>query len=184
MDRDSGLSAAAVVNTYGEEELARILFEYGEERFSRRIAAAIVRERQRGAIESTGRLARIIKDAIPAASRRDGPHPAKRSFQAIRIEVNDELGALRRGLEAGVDMLKSGGVIAVITFHSLEEKIVKQTFAELARGCICPKDFPVCVCGRKARVELIGRKGTAPSQRELEENPRARSARLRAARKL
>jgi len=181
MSRDGGLTAYDVVNGYTAEEIERILRQYGEERFSASIARAIEKARGRAPVRTTFELSDIIKSAVPAPARRQGPHPAKRSFQAIRIEVNDELGALRQALDDCSSLLKPGGRICVITFHSLEDRLVKQTFADLARGCICPKEFPVCVCGRKPLLKITDKKGTEPSPAEREENPRARSARLRTA---
>lgn len=183
MDTSSALTAYDIVNGWKEEELAKILFEYGEEKFSRRIAARIVKERESEPIRTTIRLAEVIKEAIPAAARRTGPHPAKRSFQAIRIAVNDELGALRSALEQAVECLAPGGRIAVITFHSLEDRICKQTFAKETNRCTCPPDLPVCACGRKPLLKLVHRKPVLPSDQELLDNPRARSAKLRIAEK-
>ena len=184
MDKRRALSAYEVVNTYPEAELKRILFEYGEERYSASIAAAIVRERQKKPIETTLALSDLIRAAMPAHAREGGHHPAKRSFQAIRIEVNGELDVIAPAIRDAVARLKPGGRIAIITFHSLEDRIVKQTFASLAEGCICPKDFPICVCGHKPTVKVITRKPILPSRQELEENPRSRSAKLRVAEKL
>ena len=184
MDDRASVSAYDVVNTYDEERLKRILFEYGEERFSPAIAAAIVRERQKKPIESTLELSNIIKYAIPPKAREGGHHPAKRSFQAIRIEVNGELDVIEPAIRDAARLLKPGGRIAIITFHSLEDRIVKQTFASLATGCTCPKEFPVCVCNNKPVLKVITRKPILPSARELEENPRSRSAKLRIAEKL
>jgi 16S rRNA (cytosine1402-N4)-methyltransferase len=179
-----GETAADLVNGYSEEELKNIIWKYGEERFSGRIASAIVRTREKGRIETTLQLAEIIKNAIPAAARREGPHPAKRTFQAIRIAVNDELGSLERLLADLPGLLNTGGRAAIITFHSLEDRIVKSAFSEMSKGCICPPSFPVCVCGKTPIVKVIGRKGVLPSKHEIEENPRSRSARLRIAEKL
>jgi 16S rRNA (cytosine1402-N4)-methyltransferase len=184
MDDRGGRTAYDVVNTYSEADLRRILFSYGEERFAGRIAARIVAARAEHPIETTGELSGIIKAAIPAAARDGGHHPAKRSFQAIRIEVNGELDVIRPALEAAVNLLNPGGRMAVITFHSLEDRIVKETFAEMARGCICPPDLPVCVCGRKPLVRPVSRKPILPTAEELNDNPRARSAKLRVAEKL
>lgn len=184
MDRGARLTARDIVNGWSEEELARILFEYGEEKFSRRIARAIVEARSREPIETTGRLAELVKEAIPAAVRRSGPHPAKRSFQALRIAVNDELGAFEDALAQAIRCLAPGGRVAVITFHSLEDRICKQMFAKFVETCTCPPDFPMCVCGKKAIVRLVHRKPATPSDEEIEANPRARSAKLRAAEKL
>lgn len=184
MDRRKSLSAYNVVNEYSADRLRRILYDYGEERFAPRIAAAIVAQRQKAHIETTGQLVDIIKSAIPAAARDGGHHPAKRSFQAIRIEVNGELDVIEPALRAAVSRLNPGGRAAVITFHSLEDRIVKQTFASLASGCTCPKDFPVCVCGKRPTVRLVGGKPIQPGKQELEQNPRSRSAKLRVAQKI
>ena len=184
MDKRNSLDARTVVNEYSEQELKRILFEYGEERFSPAIASAIVREREVEPIENTARLADIIKRAIPSFAKEGGHHPAKRSFQAIRIEVNRELDVIEPAIRAAEKLMKKGGRIAVITFHSLEDRIVKQTFASLASGCTCPRDFPVCVCGKKSSVKTVNKKPILPSKKELDENPRSRSAKLRVAEKL
>lgn len=184
MDLRNPLSAYEVVNEYSEERIKRILFEYGEERFSGRIASAILKAREQAPIRTTGELVRIVKSSIPAAARDGGHHPAKRTFQALRIEVNAELDVIEPAIRAAVSMLKPGGRIAIITFHSLEDRIVKQTFADLASGCTCPKDFPVCVCGKRSQVKVITRKPVLPSREELEENPRSRSAKLRVAEKI
>ena len=184
MDTRNSLTAKRVVNEYSEQELKKILFEYGEERFSPAIAAAIVREREKAPIETTLQLSDIIKNAIPPFAREGGHHPAKRSFQAIRIEVNRELDVIEPAIRAAEKLMIRGGRIAVITFHSLEDRIVKQTFADLASGCTCPRSFPVCVCGKKPSVKLVNKKPILPSDRELEENPRSRSAKLRIAEKI
>ena len=184
MDRRGSLTAFDVVNTYSEQELKRILFTYGEERFSARIAARIVSAREKAPIRTTGELADLIKGAIPTAAREGGHHPAKRSFQAIRIEVNRELDVIVPAIETAAKRLRSGGRIAIITFHSLEDRIVKQTFANLASGCTCPRDLPVCVCGKKPTLRLVSKKPILPSAEELEENPRSRSAKLRVAEKI
>ena len=168
-----------MVNQWSQEELRRILSQYGEERYAPSIAAAIVRRRQDKPIETTLELVEIIKSAMPPAALREKQHPAKRSFQAIRIAVNGELDALPPMLRAAVDGLNPGGRLAVITFHSLEDRIVKRTLAELARGCVCPPEFPVCVCGGKAKAKLITRKPIEADTQELEENRRSRSAHLR-----
>ena len=181
MDATASLSAAEVVNTWSEEELRRILFEYGEERYAPRIARAIVRQREDGPISSTLQLVDIIKGAMPSAALREKQHPAKRSFQAIRIAVNGELDELPPMLEAAAHCLRPGGRLAIITFHSLEDRIVKQTLRQLATGCTCPPEFPVCVCGKKPKMNLINRKPIVASHQELEENPRSRSAKLRVA---
>lgn len=184
MDNRNSLSAKEVVNLYSEDRLRQILWQYGEERFSSRIASAIVRARESAPIETTGELVAIIKSAIPAAAREGGHHPAKRSFQAIRIEVNAELDAIEPAIRSAAARLAVGGRIAVITFHSLEDRIVKQTFADLSSGCTCPPDFPVCVCGKKPVLRLVNRKPITASEEELAVNPRARSAKLRIAEKL
>ena len=184
MDNRCSLSAYEVVNSYSEQELKRILYDYGEERFAPAIASAIVKRRESRPIETTAELSDIIKYAIPPAAREGGHHPAKRSFQAIRIEVNRELDVIEPAIRGAVEMLRSGGRIAIITFHSLEDRIVKQAFASLASGCTCPKDFPICVCGNKPKVRLVNRKPILPSKAELEENPRSRSAKLRVAEKI
>lgn len=179
MDQESELDAYQVVNTYDEARLADIIFRYGEERYSRRVAAAIVRERKIHPIETTTQLAEVIKQAFPAAARYGDKHPAKRTFQAIRIEVNGELDGLEAALKSFVSHLKPGGRLAVITFHSLEDRIVKNTFGELAKGCVCPKDFPVCVCGRKPEIALVNRKPMVAGKAEQNHNKRAHSAKLR-----
>lgn len=184
MDNRNPLTAKDVVNLYPEEELRRILWQYGEERFSSRIASAIVRARESAPIETTGELVSIIKSAIPAAAREGGHHPAKRSFQALRIEVNAELDVIEPTIRTAAARLVKGGRIAIITFHSLEDRLVKQTFADLASGCTCPPDFPVCVCGKKPILKLVNRKPITASAEELATNPRSRSAKLRIAEKL
>lgn len=180
MDRRSTKSAYTVVNEYSEEELKRILFAYGEEKFAPRIAACIVAARADKPIRTTGELVDLIRAAIPVRAR-DDQHPAKRSFQAIRIEVNAELDVIAPAIESAAKLLRPGGRIAIITFHSLEDRIVKQTYTRLATGCTCPRDFPVCVCGHKPTLALTHRKPILPSAQELEENPRSRSAKLRIA---
>jgi len=182
MDRTAPLTAREVVNAWSFEELRRILYDYGEERYAPAIARAVVRARERRPIETTLELVDVIKSAMPPAALREKQHPAKRSFQAIRIAVNGELDALPPMLRAAVDKLRPGGRLAVITFHSLEDRIVKRTLKELAQGCTCPPDFPVCVCGKKPLVRLG--KPVTPTAAETAENPRARSARLRTAEKL
>lgn len=184
MDRSEGLTAADVVNTWSQEELRRILFQYGEERYAPLIAAAIVRHREERPIETTLELVDIIKEAMPARALKEKQHPAKRSFQAIRIAVNDELSSVDRMIQGAVPRLNKSGRLAVITFHSLEDRIVKTGFGAFAKGCICPPDFPVCVCGRTPDIKLVNKKPILPSQQEIEENPRARSAKLRVAEKL
>lgn len=184
MNRENPLSAYNVVNEYEEEELFRIIKDYGEEKFAKRIARFIVENRQKKPIETTLELVEIIKAAIPAKARREGPHPAKRTFQAIRIEVNSELSILNKTIEDAVNRLNKGGRVAIITFHSLEDRIVKLKFKELATACTCPKEFPICVCGGKAKVKVISRKAIEPSKEEVLENPRSRSAKLRVIEKL
>ena len=184
MDRSAPLSAHEVVNSYSESDLKRIIYDYGEERFAPRIAAAICNARAEKNIETTHELSDIIKGAIPAAARKDGPHPAKRTFQAIRIEVNGELDSIKPLIDTAANSLVSGGRIAVISFHSLEDRIVKQSFKAHTVGCTCPKDFPICVCGKKPLVKEISKKPILPSEKELADNPRSRSAKLRVAEKL
>ena len=183
MDESAPLTARMLVNTASYEELRRILYEYGEERFAPQIAKAICAARERKPVETTLELAELIRGAMPAKALREKQHPAKRSFQAIRIAVNDELGELEPMLDAAEAHLKPGGRLAVITFHSLEDRIVKQKFKDLATGCICPPEFPVCVCGRKPKMRLVTRKPIVSGDEELAENPRARSAKLRVAEK-
>ena len=183
MNPENELSAFIVVNQYSEQRLHEIIAGYGEERWAKRIAQFIVQARTLRPLETTAALMDVIKKAIPAAARRDGPHPAKRTFQAIRIEVNAELTILRNAFMAAVDRLAVGGRICIITFHSLEDRIAKQTLQELAKGCICPPQFPVCVCQNKPRVKILG-KPVTPSPDELAENPRSRSAKLRVAQKV
>ena len=184
MNRENDFSAYNVVNEYSEEDLYRIIRDYGEEKFAKRIASFIVENRQEKNIETTLELVEIIKNAIPAKARREGPHPAKRTFQAIRIEVNSELSILNKTIEDGVKKLNKGGRMAIITFHSLEDRIVKNKFRDLAASCRCPKEFPVCVCGEKAKVKIISRKAIEPTKEEVEVNPRSRSAKLRVIEKL
>ncbi len=184
MDTNAPLSAYEVVNEYSEDTLRRIFFEYGEERFSSRIASSIVKHRTIKPIETTGELSDIIKSAIPSQNRIDGPHPAKRTFQAIRIEVNGELDAIKPLIKAAANGLVSGGRIAIISFHSLEDRIVKQEYKNLTSGCTCPRDFPVCICGNKPILKEISKKPILPSQDELTNNPRSRSAKLRIAEKI
>lgn len=184
MDKDDALTAGAVVNTWPQGELRRILYDYGEERYAPQIAAAICRAREKAPVETTLELVDIIRSAMPAQALREKQHPAKRSFQAIRIAVNDELGAVSRMMQAAVGRLNPGGRLAVITFHSLEDRIVKSEMQQAARGCTCPPEFPVCVCGKKPLVKLVTRKPIVSGPAELEDNPRARSAKLRVAEKL
>ena len=181
MDASAPLTAREVVNSWSYEELRRILFDFGEERYAPAIARAICRRREERPIETTLELVEVIKSAMPPAALREKQHPAKRSFQAIRIAVNGELDALEPMLEAGADALVPGGRLAVITFHSLEDRIVKRTLQRLATGCTCPKEFPVCVCGKKPKLRLVNRKPIVSTAEELAENPRARSAKLRVA---
>ena len=183
MDRSEALTAHTVVNEWSQEELRRILWQYGEERYAPQIAAAIVRRRAEAPIATTQELVDVIRSAMPAQALREKQHPAKRSFQAIRIAVNDELAAVDRMLHAAVPRLAPGGRLCVISFHSLEDRIVKNALAELAKGCTCPPDFPVCVCGKTPQVRLTPRKPILPTAEEIEENPRARSAKLRVAEK-
>jgi len=184
MDTSAPLTAQSVVNGWSQEELRRIFYQYGEERHAPSIAAAIVRERKQGPIETTLQLVNIIKSAMPGAALREKQHPAKRVFQAIRIAVNDELSAVADMIESAIPRLNKGGRIAVISFHSLEDRIVKTGYAVFAKGCTCPPDFPVCVCGKKPQIRLVNRKPIISGERELAENPRARSAKLRIAEKL
>ncbi|MBQ9599963.1 MAG: 16S rRNA (cytosine(1402)-N(4))-methyltransferase RsmH [Clostridia bacterium] len=184
MNARGGKTASDVVNTYSVEELTRIFYEYGEERWSKRVAEFIAERRGERPVETTFELVDIIKAAIPQRARSEGGHPAKRIFQAIRIEVNDELEVLKKAIADFTDCLNKGGRLAIITFHSLEDRIVKQAFADKARGCICPKEFPVCVCGRKPEIKIISRKPVLPSKEETERNPRSKSAKLRVAEKL
>ena len=179
MDQRKALTAREVVNSYSEQDLYRIIRDYGEDRFAKNIAKHIVRERQIQSIETTGELIHIIKAAIPAKVRATGGHPAKRTFQAIRIEVNQELSVLMNSLDMIIDLLNDGGRFCVITFHSLEDRIVKDAFRKAENPCICPPDFPVCVCGRKPKGKVITRKPILPSVRETEDNPRSKSAKLR-----
>lgn len=184
MSQDDDFTAYDVVNDYDRGELTRIIGKYGEERWAQRIADFIVRGRQDKPIETTFELVELIKQAIPAAARRTGPHPAKRTFQAIRIEVNDELSQLERAVEEFCEILAPKGRLCIITFHSLEDRIVKEIFNRRANPCTCPKEFPVCVCGKKADIKKITGKPAVPSKQETEENPRSRSAKLRVAEKI
>ena len=184
MNSEDTLDARQIVNGWSYEELKRILYDYGEERYAPRIAAAICKRREEAPIETTLELVDIIRGAMPAAALREKQHPAKRSFQAIRIAVNDELGSVERVMKRAVPCLNPGGRLAVITFHSLEDRIVKNAMAEAAKGCICPREFPVCVCGRKPQVKIITRKPITSTEEELAVNPRARSAKLRVCEKL
>ena len=184
MNNEDALTAATVVNTWPYEELKRILFEYGEERYAPKIASAICSRREQKPIETTLELVDVIRGAMPAAALREKQHPAKRSFQAIRIAVNDELNSVAKVMEDAIPKLNKGGRLAVITFHSLEDRIVKNAMANAAKGCTCPPNFPVCVCGKKPQVKLITRKPIVSGDEELERNPRARSAKLRICEKL
>ncbi len=184
MNPKDPISAYHVVNEYSEDKLVKILFEYGEEHFAKRIASAIGKARAVSPIQTTTELAELIRGAIPAQARAEGHHPAKRSFQAIRIEVNHELDAIRPALLGAIDALLPGGRVSVISFHSLEDRLVKTAFAEAATGCTCPKDFPVCVCGGKPKVKILTKKPLLPSKEEEELNPRARSAKLRGVEKI
>lgn len=184
MDTSGGKTAYDVVNSYSRDELAEIFFAYGEEKWSRRIAEFIVRARSEKQVETTFELVDIIKAAIPKKARLDGGHPAKRVFQAIRIEVNNELNMLEDAVKDFVSCLKSGGRLAIITFHSLEDRIVKKAYKDLAQGCTCPKEFPVCVCGKVPEIKIISKKPVLPSENELGENSRAKSAKLRVAEKI
>ena len=184
MDPEQGLDAREVVNTWDETRLARLFRSYGEERFASQIARGIVRRRKRAPLETTFDLVDVIKGAVPAATQFGRGHPAKRVFQAIRIAVNDELGALDRGLPAAWELLRPGGRLAAISFHSLEDRRVKRFLADRARGCVCPPEFPICVCGRTPEAELLTGRAVAPTQGEIAANPRAASGKLRVARKL
>ena len=184
MNNEDSLSAYEVVNTWSFEELKKILYEYGEERYAPRIASAICAKREEKPIETTLELVDIIRSAMPAAALREKQHPAKRSFQAIRIAVNDELNSVAKVMEDAIPKLNPGGRLAVITFHSLEDRIVKNAMASAAKGCTCPPNFPVCVCGKKPQVKLITRKPIVSGDEELERNPRARSAKLRICEKI
>ena len=184
MNKDGELTAEYIVNEYSEEELYRIIKEYGEEKFAKRISNFIVNRRNEKRITTTWELVDIIKAAIPAKARREGPHPAKRTFQAIRIEVNSELEIISGAIEDSVEKLNKGGRLAIITFHSLEDRIVKNTFRKLENPCTCPPEFPMCICGNEAKVKVITRKPIEPTEDEIEMNPRSRSAKLRILEKL
>lgn len=184
MDREKELDASTIVNTYDENAIRDIIREYGEENWAVRIASFIVKARENSRIETTGQLVDIIKAAIPANARREGPHPAKRTFQALRIAVNDELGALKEALNDAVGLLNPEGRISVITFHSLEDRIVKNEFQKREKPCTCPPSFPVCVCGKKPELKVITKKPVLPSNEETDQNPRSRSAKLRTAEKI
>ena len=184
MNNEDALSAYEVVNTWSQEELKRILYDYGEERYAPQIAAAICRRREEKTIETTLELVDVIRSAMPAAALREKQHPAKRSFQAIRIAVNDELGSVEKVMRDAIPCLNKGGRLAIITFHSLEDRIVKTGMVAASKGCTCPPNFPVCVCGKKPRVRLVNKKPIVSGEEELERNPRARSAKLRVCEKL
>lgn len=184
MDQTAQLTAYEVVNSWSQEELKRILWQYGEERYSGLIAAAIVRIREQKPIETTVELADIVRNAMPAKARKEKQHPAKRAFQSIRIAVNEELLEVEKMLDSALDLLNVGGRLAIISFHSLEDRLVKTAYAGWAKGCTCPPDFPVCVCGKTPKVKLVGKKPIVSGAEELEENPRARSAKLRVAEKI
>jgi len=184
MNRDDAFTAYDVVNGYDEKKLSKVIDMYGEERYASSIARKIVYKRQEKPIETTFELSEIIKSAIPAKNRIDGPHPAKRTFQALRIEVNGELDIIADTINSLFPLIKSGGRMAIITFHSLEDRIVKHTFLEQTKGCECPPDFPVCVCGKKPKGVVVTKKPIVPSETELEENPRSRSAKLRVIEKI
>lgn len=184
MDRRNELDAGVIVNEYSEEEIKNIIRDYGEEKWAARIASFVVRSRKEKTIETTGELVDIIKAAIPSSARREGPHPAKRTFQALRIAVNDELGILNKTIEDATEVLNPGGRLAIITFHSLEDRIVKNEFQRLVKPCTCPPELPVCVCEKKPKAVHVTRKPITASDQELEENPRSRSAKLRVIEKL
>ena len=184
MDRSESMTAYDIVNEYSKDELYRIIKSYGEERWAGRIADFIVRARSEKSIETTFELVEIIKAAVPASARRNGPHPAKRTFQAIRIEVNDELGGVKRAVDDFIDLLAPKGRLAIISFHSLEDRIVKDTYVERENPCTCPPEIPICVCGKKPEIKRINKKPIVPSKLQENENPRARSAKLRVCEKL
>jgi 16S rRNA (cytosine1402-N4)-methyltransferase len=184
MDNESERNAEEIVNEYSEEELKTIIRDYGEEKWASRIASFIIKARAKGAIRTTHELVEIIKAAIPAAARREGPHPAKRTFQAIRIEVNDELNQLEKAVDEMIDVLAPKGRLCIITFHSLEDRIVKDRFNMRVNPCTCPKEFPFCVCGKVADAKKVSGKPIIPSDKEIDENPRSRSAKLRVIEKI
>jgi 16S rRNA (cytosine1402-N4)-methyltransferase len=184
MNRDDDFSAFNIINDYSEEDLYRIIRDYGEEKFAKRIAQFIVSRRNDGSINTTFELVEIIKNAIPAKARREGPHPAKRTFQAIRIEVNRELTILNKTIEDGIKKLNTDGRMAIITFHSLEDRIVKTKFRSLEDPCTCPKDFPMCICKKEPLIKVVTRKPIDPSEEEVAENPRSRSAKLRVCKRI
>lgn len=179
MDREESRTAWDIVNTYSEQELFRVIRDYGEDRFAKNIAKHIVKQREEKPVETTGELVKIIQGAIPMKVQKTGGHPAKRTFQAIRIELNRELTVIDEVIDTMIDVLKPGGRLCIITFHSLEDRIVKSRFRTAENPCICPREFPVCVCGRKSKGHVVTRKPILPSETEMEENPRARSAKLR-----
>jgi 16S rRNA (cytosine1402-N4)-methyltransferase len=180
MDIGSSVSAFDIVNSYSEDEISKILFKYGEEKHAKRIARAICLSRQNAPVNTTLELAQVIKDAYPAKERYAGKHPARKTFQALRIAVNEELEGLDEAIKDMAELLSEGGVLAIITFHSLEDRIVKDAFAEMTRGCTCPKDFPICVCGAKQNIKILTKKPITPSDEEVRRNLRSRSAKLRA----
>lgn len=184
MNRESNFSAYDVINSYSEEDIYKVIRDYGEEKFAGRIARFIVDRRKDKPVSTTLELVDIIKAAIPAKARREGPHPAKRTFQAIRIEVNKELEILNKAVEGAVNKLNNKGRVAIITFHSLEDRIIKNKFKELEDPCTCPKEFPICVCGKTAKIKIITKKPIEPSEEEIEDNPRSRSAKLRVAERI
>jgi 16S rRNA (cytosine1402-N4)-methyltransferase len=184
MDLDADLTAAGIVNNYSENRLVEVLSDYGQERFARRIAQAIVKRRVTARFEDAGDLAEVVKSSIPAATRRTGPHPARRTFQALRIETNRELDALKESLPSAIDRLGVGGRVAAISYHSLEDRIVKRVLAERAQGCVCPKGLPVCLCGREPELKILTNKPVRPSAREVALNRRSDSARMRVAERL
>ena len=184
MDRRNPLTAEIIVNDWPEQEIFKVIRDYGEERWAKRIAEFIGRERQNERITSTHKLVEVIKNAIPASARREGPHPAKRTFQALRIAVNDELGILEKTISDGISLLKPNGRLCIITFHSLEDRIVKTVFNKLEKPCTCPPKFPQCICGQVPLIKVITRKPITANDKELEENPRSRSAKLRVAQRL
>jgi 16S rRNA (cytosine1402-N4)-methyltransferase len=184
MDTDSPLTGYDVVNNYSFADLKRIIYEYGEEKFASKIASVICERREENPIKTTHDLSEIIKSAIPKAARIDGPHPAKRTFQALRIEVNGELDAIKPMIDTAAHALTEGGRISIISFHSLEDRIVKESYKSLAKGCVCPRDFPICVCGCKPVIKELTKKPILPQDAELTSNPRSRSAKLRVAEKL
>lgn len=184
MDRRNPLTAEIIVNDWSEQEIFKVIRDYGEERWAKRIAEFIGRERQNQRITNTHKLVEVIKNAIPAPARREGPHPAKRTFQALRIAVNDELGILEKTIRDGISLLKPNGRLCIITFHSLEDRIVKTVFNKLEKPCTCPPKFPQCICGQVPLIKVITRKPITANDKELEENPRSRSAKLRVAQRL